>query len=168
MEKKYKDIAWAPKPNEITQHVTMEQPPENAATSAFVFAFKNEQLLLANVGTRGWDIPGGHKEWGETLEEVAVRELFEETGASLTLMGYLGYQHVKLLGGKPEGYAYPYPNSYMAFYWGVIEDIGEPTASMEVGPAKLFVEDKARQLDCIKLHEHLYNAALERIRVTAL
>lgn len=27
-----------------------------------------------------WSIPGGKQEWGETLKEAAVRELFEETG----------------------------------------------------------------------------------------
>lgn len=27
-----------------------------------------------------WSIPGGKQEWGETLKEAAVREVFEETG----------------------------------------------------------------------------------------
>jgi ADP-ribose pyrophosphatase YjhB (NUDIX family) len=42
------------------------------------------QLLLFKRSESGvWSIPGGHMDIGESLEETAIRETFEETGLTL-------------------------------------------------------------------------------------
>ena len=54
-----------------------------------------EALLLVRRG-RGaaqgqWSVPGGHVEWGETLHEAVVREMYEETGLEVVVDRFLGW-----------------------------------------------------------------------------
>lgn len=49
-------------------------------------------LLLQHEGGKHWDVPKGHVEKGETLEETALREIMEESGIpkeSLTVLAKL-------------------------------------------------------------------------------
>lgn len=137
-------------------------------TSSFIFAFKGEDILLAQVYSRGWDLPGGHRERAETPEETIARELFEECGTQTDIMGPLGHIELTLEGDKPpQNYPYPFPTSQLMFYWGVVSDIGTPSASMEVGVPKFFSPDEAMKLDCIKNHKTMYQEALKRAKVVA-
>jgi 8-oxo-dGTP diphosphatase len=43
-------------------------------------------LVLRKNPPPGWALPGGFVDWGETLEEAAVREAREETGLEVTLL----------------------------------------------------------------------------------
>ena len=62
------------------------------ATVVYVFAFIGEEVyVLANKRGPGlptnvgkWNCPSGYLDFDETLEECAVREVFEETGYKIT------------------------------------------------------------------------------------
>lgn len=43
--------------------------------------YRNQWLFVRHKARGTWEIPGGHREPGETLAEAARRELWEETGA---------------------------------------------------------------------------------------
>lgn len=88
----------------------------------FLFAvicaqYQGKWIFSRQKGRDTWEVPGGHREPGETVEEAARRELYEETGAvdfalrqvgpygvtidGVTTCGMLFWADVKTLGPIP-------------------------------------------------------------------
>lgn len=155
------NLPWLPQPNESRIILSSQLPPLELTATALVLAFDRDRLLQTHLTARGWDIVGGHIEPGESLEEAARREAYEEAGARLKELHVLGYQHLRLLGPRPHLYRYPYPESYQAFYWARIEALDEFIPTEEARARALFSPAEASNLPFVRTLRELYLAALQ-------
>lgn len=56
--------------------------------SAFIInPYTKKILLVKHKKNKRWTQPGGHMEYNETPEETALREVYEETGLRVRLLG---------------------------------------------------------------------------------
>lgn len=51
---------------------------------------QDQQILLVKSFTRGWEFPGGFVERGESLKTAAIREVKEESGMDVQIIGFYG------------------------------------------------------------------------------
>lgn len=161
--REHQNVKGLPLPNETRVFITDQMPDRPFITCSFVLAFEQDKVLLTNLNARGWDIPGGHIELGETPEEAARRELYEETGVHINELHVLGYEIIRLLGDKPDGYKYPFPDSYMVFYWAKIAAMDEYNENEESAGRKLFDPERARNMGWVKNNLAMYEEALRRV-----
>lgn len=61
----------------------LPEESEGRLYAVLVFVFYGDKIALADIAGRGMCIPSGRIENGETIDESAVRECFEEVGAQL-------------------------------------------------------------------------------------
>lgn len=87
----------------------MTVPKHIVSAAAIVLNEQNELLLVKNPN-RGWEMPGGQVEEGESIEYAAIRETEEESGIIIKITGFCGiFQNVEgcicntLFLGKPIG-----------------------------------------------------------------
>ncbi|SFB18335.1 8-oxo-dGTPase [Bacillus sp. cl95] len=81
------------------------------ANHVLVMCEAEQGWVLTQHKERGWEFPGGKREPGETLQEAAIREVFEETGAILCDLKKIGEYCV-----SDEGYSF-----VKAIFWGKVE-----------------------------------------------
>jgi 8-oxo-dGTP diphosphatase len=160
-----KDIEWLPKPNQISTVISDNMPERHLITCSFVLAFSEDEIVLTDLHARGWDIPGGHIESGESAEEAVERELYEETGARILPPELLGYVKIEMSGEKPENYKYPFPKNYMAFFWSKIIQLDDIQANDEIRGRGLLTPEQVLDVPWLQDNYELYQEALKRARL---
>lgn len=116
------DLPWIEGRNVVKTYLSDTLPPVKLCASAYAIVLKNKALLQTELRegerpTKLLDIPGGHIDLGESPEDTVVRETFEETGVRVKVDRLVGYMEVTITSKKSENYRYPYPTSYMLFYF---------------------------------------------------
>jgi 8-oxo-dGTP diphosphatase len=88
-------------------------PPKHIVSAATIVLNEQNEILLIKGPRRGWEMPGGQVEEGESLKDAAIRETLEESGIEIEVVKFCGvFQNVnasicntlflaKPVGGKP-------------------------------------------------------------------
>ncbi len=70
-------------------------PPKHIVSAATIVMTEQREILLIKGPRRGWEMPGGQVEEGESLKEAAIRETKEETGIDIEVLKFCGiFQNV--------------------------------------------------------------------------
>lgn len=101
------------------------QPIILVGSTIIVLNDKQEVLLQYRSDSFDWGLPGGAMELGESLEETAHRELFEETGLRAENLEFL-----KLFSGKE--FYYKYPNGDETYNVIALYKAGSTTGKLKV------------------------------------
>lgn len=88
-------------------------PPKHIVSAATIVLNHQGHILLIKGPRRGWEMPGGQVEEGESLKAAAIREAKEESGIDIEVIKFCGvFQNVdrsicntlflgKVIGGEP-------------------------------------------------------------------
>ncbi|WP_095396725.1 NUDIX hydrolase [Cytobacillus praedii] len=88
-------------------------PPKHIVSAATIVLNDQGEILLIKGPRRGWEMPGGQVEEGESLKDAAIRETKEESGIDIAVTKFCGiFQNVdrsicntlflaKAIGGVP-------------------------------------------------------------------
>jgi 8-oxo-dGTP diphosphatase len=88
-------------------------PPKHIVSAATIVLNDQNEILLIKGPRRGWEMPGGQVEEGESLKDAAIRETLEESGIEIEVVKFCGvFQNISAsicntlflarpVGGKP-------------------------------------------------------------------
>ncbi|UFU00312.1 NUDIX domain-containing protein [Radiobacillus kanasensis] len=69
--------------------------PKHIVSAATVVLNDHNEILLIKGPRRGWEMPGGQVEEGESLQDAAIRETKEESGIDVEIIKFCGiFQNV--------------------------------------------------------------------------
>lgn len=136
------------------------RPPEDTPISASgAFTFIEPSQLVLTKNQRGWDLPGGHVEEGETVLEALHREIEEEIeGRIVAEPIMLGYRLAREL--RPHAKSHKYPKVcalplYLTFVTIDTEAVFKP---------RLEVEDRMTlHIDHLPGHFHNWTAQRDEV-----
>ncbi len=135
----------------VTFHNQKEIPDKDFKFAVIATRHLNKWVFCKHKQRATWEIPGGHRELGEAIEEAAKRELTEETGAIEFNISPLTAYCVEKDNEK----------TYGMLFFAEIAELGKLPALSEIGEIKLF-DSLPEELTYPMIQPYLYEYALER------
>ena len=118
---------------------------EKLAFSVIAARYSGKWVFCRHKKRTTWEIPGGHREAGETADECARRELYEETGAvNFQLTPVCIYSASD---GKGIGYG--------MLYYAEITEIDDLPSAYEIGEIQLY-DRMPQELTYPEIQGHLF------------
>lgn len=102
----------------VTLYLTDQPPPDDLATSIRCVVLDGGRVLVCKTPHDQHIIPGGRRELGESWEETARREVYEETGFEVDALSLLGVVLLHQDGERPDdpSHTYPHPDCFWVVY----------------------------------------------------
>jgi len=128
-------------------HATTALPPAELCTVVMCVAIANGKIVLA-CSERGWGMLGGHIEAGESLDDALYREALEEGGFRIERRELFAVRKITAKVPKTgrAGKDYPFPTSYMAYYWATTNQPLQPPTGEEILESGSFALDEIEAL----------------------
>jgi len=101
---------------------------EELKFAVIVAKFNKEFVYVKHKERSTWEIPGGHREVDEKIDDTAKRELIEETGSTKFNIEAVCDYSVEKVGSEI---------NYGRVYYAEIEELGK-LPDLEIGEVKLF------------------------------
>jgi nucleoside triphosphatase YtkD len=122
-----------------------------------VSKFKDKFVFARHKERKTWEVPGGHRELNEDINDTAARELKEETGAIKFNIKPIGDYSVKREN---------IDINYGRLYYAEIDEIGE-LPDLEIGEIALF-DDMPKDLTYAEIVPALFDRALKEVNTTEI
>lgn len=104
--------------------------------AVIVARFNNKWILSKHKDRTTWEIPGGHRENGENIDDTASRELYEESGAKEFKLTPICIYSVS----KDDNDISKHPTStFGGLYFADVSEIGD-LPDLEIGKVEFFKE----------------------------
>lgn len=123
---------------EVQFQATSVHPPDESISACMVFTITDDGKIAISKPKRGWGIPGGHREEGETAEECLRREAIEEAAIELGELELIGYWRTEKRFDSEFNRNYPSP-AYQLLYSAEVTAIHEFYPELEISE-RAFVE----------------------------
>ena len=109
---------WAAGTLRTSLYLTDQRPPDDLATSMRCVVIDGDQVVLCQNANGAHVVPGGRREVGETWEETARREVWEETGFRLGELEQVAVILLHREGERPDdpSYTYPHPDTFWVVF----------------------------------------------------
>lgn len=116
---------------EVVFEATEEFPELELVTACMVIARHGNDTIVFSKPERGWGLPGGHREEGETAEECLHREAMEEAAMTLENLELIGRWATKKRFHSPHNAKYP-DTGYQLLYVADVKDLHDFTPQLEI------------------------------------
>lgn len=136
---------------EWKMYVSTDIPPIELCTTVACVALtgKNLDEVVLTRNHRGWEVPAGHIEPGETIQQALHREALEEGGFIVSTSIPFGFRKITATRRPKAGSrqaAYPFPDSYIVYFVAYTDQpIARPTG-IEIIESRTYTPNQLKDL----------------------